>query len=340
MHVEEAADPRPIRRRPEQVAFLREELVRHLHARQVAQQHAVGVERSFRVSRGARCVDDDRGIVRRRVERREIRASADQLGMKVDGAGAAAGNGEHRGEVGQAVADRRELGDADLVGDDGLGAAVRQAEFERILAEEGEERHRDQARLPRRDMGDPRLRRLRQKDREPVAAPQAMGAQHIGEAVRELPYVGEGVALLAMALVEEDEGERAAALAIADIDADVVARRDLPAEPPDHLLVARCARQHRLLPPGMIAEGGTAAKRKDILSPVMANPIIVMAGPPEGRVPAIHVLRRSQKRRGCPAQGRARRQGSVDRMHSYSRCAIIPLGRSLAARSRPLRLPA
>src|SRR5260221_692424 len=58
----------------------------------------------------------------------------------------------------------------------------------------------------------------------------------------------------AMPLVEEDESEVVAALAVADIDADVVARRDLPAEPPDHLLVARCARQHRLLPPGMIAE--------------------------------------------------------------------------------------
>jgi hypothetical protein len=27
----------------------------------------------------------------------------------------------------------------------------------------------------------------------------------------------------------------------------------------------------------------------------MANPIIVMAGPPEGRVPAIHVFRRRKK---------------------------------------------
>ncbi len=236
----------------------------------------MGVERAFRVSRGSRRIDDDRGIVRRGVERGEIRAGPHQFGVEVDTA--AAGNGKHRRQIGQAVADRRELGDAGLVGDDGLGAAVRQAERQRILAEEGEERHRDEARLPRRDMGDRRLRRLRQQDREPVATPQAMGAQHVGEAVRELADVGEGEALLAMPLVEEDEGEAVAALAVADIDADVVARRDLPAEPPDHLLVARCARQHRLLPPGMIAEGGTAAKRKDILSPVMANPIIVMAG--------------------------------------------------------------
>src|SRR6202035_6088990 len=123
------------------------------------------------------------------------------------------------------------------------------------------ERQQHEPCLPRRVGGDRRLRRLRQQDGEPVAAPQAMRAQHIGEAVRQLADVGEGVALLAMVLVEEDEGEGVAALAVADIDADVVAWRDLPAELPDDLLVARRARQHRPLPAGMIAEARSLAKR-------------------------------------------------------------------------------
>jgi hypothetical protein len=49
--------------------------------------------------------------------------------------------------------------------------------------------------------------------------------------------------------------------------------------------------------------------------PPIIEPLHVMAG----LVPAIHALQSGKKRRGCPAQGRARRLRSVDDMHSYNR---------------------
>jgi hypothetical protein len=52
-HVEQAADPGPIRGRPEPVAGLGEEVLGHLHARQVPEQHAVAVERALGLPRRA-----------------------------------------------------------------------------------------------------------------------------------------------------------------------------------------------------------------------------------------------------------------------------------------------
>ena len=69
--VEKATDPRPVGRRPEMVAGLREELMRHLHAWQMAEQHAVRVQGPFWLAGRARRVDDDGRVLGQGVDRRE-----------------------------------------------------------------------------------------------------------------------------------------------------------------------------------------------------------------------------------------------------------------------------
>ena len=47
--IEQAADPGPVRRRPHQVAGLRKEIMCHLDIGQMAEQHAMGVQRALRI---------------------------------------------------------------------------------------------------------------------------------------------------------------------------------------------------------------------------------------------------------------------------------------------------
>jgi hypothetical protein len=75
-HVEEAAGPGPVGRGPEPVAVPRKELVRHLHAGEVSEQHPMAVQRPLRRPRRARGVDHHGGIVGRGVDGREVRACA------------------------------------------------------------------------------------------------------------------------------------------------------------------------------------------------------------------------------------------------------------------------
>ena len=85
-------------------------------------------------------------------------------------------------QIRQPVADFRELLPAAFVGHDRLGAGIGEAKLQRILAEQREQRHRHQAGAECREMGDRQFQRLRQKRRDAVAAHQAIGLQHIGEA--------------------------------------------------------------------------------------------------------------------------------------------------------------
>ena len=92
--VDQPADPGPVGRRPHQVAGLGQEVVTHLDIRQMAEHHAMGVQRALRISRGARGVDDHRGIVgrgidggkfrRRRLERRPERFGAGRRAVADD----------------------------------------------------------------------------------------------------------------------------------------------------------------------------------------------------------------------------------------------------------------
>jgi hypothetical protein len=75
--------------------------------------------------------------------------------------------------------------------------------------------------------------RLRQQDRDPIAAADAAGRQHIGEPIRGIaqPAIADLVDVAVRAHIEDCGAARIEPRpAVADVDADIVARRHLPAE--------------------------------------------------------------------------------------------------------------
>ena len=146
----------------------------------------MGVKCAFRVSGRARRVNDDRRIVRTgRDGRKILRSVLDRLPERFRaGMNRAAGDIDVL-QMRQTIADLRQLVPAALVGDDGLGAAVGKPELQRVLAEQREQRHRDQAGAERRQMCDRQLHRLREEHADAVAAHETIGLQRIGEAARQ-----------------------------------------------------------------------------------------------------------------------------------------------------------
>ncbi|KAG1443497.1 hypothetical protein G6F57_018084 [Rhizopus arrhizus] len=58
-HIQQAADPGPVGRRPHQLGVFGEELVRHLHAGQMPQQDAMRVQRALGLARGTGRIEDE-----------------------------------------------------------------------------------------------------------------------------------------------------------------------------------------------------------------------------------------------------------------------------------------
>ena len=154
----------------------------HLDAGQMAEQRAMRVQRALRVARGAGGVDDDGGIVGRCIDGGEFFRSIFDRGPERFGAGMDRAR-RHVDvlQIRQPVADLCEFLPAGLVGDHGLGAGIGQAKLQRILAEQREQRHRDQAGTKRRQMRDRQFQRLRQEHRDAVAAHEPIRLQHIGK---------------------------------------------------------------------------------------------------------------------------------------------------------------
>ncbi len=135
-------------------------------------------------------------------------------------------------QIRQPLADFAELVPAGLIRDDGFRAGIGEAEFQRILAEQREQRHRDEARTERREMRHRQFQRLRQKHADAIAALQAVRLQHVGEAAREIAQLVEAGVGDAAVRVEIDQRQfsRAIGMAVAGGGRDVEARRHLPAE--------------------------------------------------------------------------------------------------------------
>ena len=129
------------------------------------------------------------------------------------------------------------------VGDQRPGAGILQPVGDRVDAEQHRERQRDGAELVDGDVDRRDLRRLRQQDRDAVAARNAVGGEHIGEPVRGLAQraIGHLVDAAVGAHVEDGNAARFGLRpAVADVDADIVARRHLPAERTvERIVVAR-----------------------------------------------------------------------------------------------------
>ena len=207
-HVEQPADPRPVSRSPEQVARLREELMRQLHTRQMPKQHPMPMKRPLRTARGAGGIDNDRGIVRPGIDRRKHIGRPRQRVLKTDGPLRRAIDAEHQFQTRQPIAQRRHLCIARNVGHQHPGAAVAQPVFQRFGPEQGEQRDRDQPRLEAGDMGDRRLRRLRQQHGQPITALKPMRHQHIAEPVGQPPHLREGMTANRAVLLLDDQCHR------------------------------------------------------------------------------------------------------------------------------------
>ncbi len=183
--IEQSADPGPVRGRPHHVEGFRHEIMHHLDVRQVTEQHAMGVQGAFRISGGAGGVDDDGGIVGRGIDGGKFFRRG--LDRRPERSGARRGRlADHIDilQLRQPVADFCQFFPAGFVGHDRPGAGIGEAIFQRILAEQREQRHRHQAGAECGKVSDRQLQRLRQKRRDAVAANEPIGLQHIGKRAR------------------------------------------------------------------------------------------------------------------------------------------------------------
>ncbi len=99
-------------------------------------------------------------------------------------------------------------------------------------------------------MGIGGFRRLRQQDADAIAALYALGAKQVGGLVGPVAELAVGELSVAIrAGVDQRQPVRLSRRpAVADIDADIIEIRNVPAETAAQLLIGRCARQHgRLL---------------------------------------------------------------------------------------------
>jgi hypothetical protein len=156
--------------------------VGHLHAGQVAEQHAVAVQRALGRAGRAGGEDHHRRIVGTGI-----------LGVNSDAHRPRAGgnrrprprpvDGDQQFEQRQPRRQPGHLRKPGRIRDHGLGARRVQPVFQRFDAEEQRQRHRDRAELVDRHMGDGRLEGLRQEQRHPVAAHNALRSQRVGEGI-------------------------------------------------------------------------------------------------------------------------------------------------------------
>ena len=233
-HVEQPADPGPVGGGPVEIAGLREEVVRNLDARQMPEQHALRVQRPLRLARGAGRVDDERRVVRAGAHRRElVRSALERLLVVERAVRAPAIDHEHELQVREPVADGVHLGQIHAVGDQRPCTGVLQAEFERVLAEQHEQRDGDQPRLVERDVGDGRFRRLREQHPAPIAGRHPVRLEHVREPVRGALDVEKAIAPGAARFVLDDEGKRprvGVRVPVAGVDAHVVEVGNAPLE--------------------------------------------------------------------------------------------------------------
>ena len=153
-------------------------------ARQMAGQHAMGVQRALGRAGGARGEDHQRRIVGERIHHVERLAVLRHDRRQVFRVAGGAVRAEDGGEGGQGRADLGEPRQAGGIGDDGLRARSSKPIAQRIDAEERCQRHGDGAELVGGEMADNGLYRLGEKQGDAIAGRDAAGAERMGERVR------------------------------------------------------------------------------------------------------------------------------------------------------------
>ena len=92
-------------------------------------------------------------------------------------------------------------------------------------------------------MRDGGLGPLRQRDPDPVAAPDSERGERVREPIRVVGQLAEADAPRDLATVGDEDRDGVARLPLADVDADVHRRRHAPAEAGVELLVAQAHRR-------------------------------------------------------------------------------------------------
>ena len=233
-HVHQPGDPGPVRRAPEAVTRLRQEVVRELDARQMAQQRAVGVQRALGRARGPGGVDEQRGVVGARRRGHEPLIAARQQVVEAVGPAVPAGGGHHNvPQRRQAFQYRLDPGQCVVVHDHETGAAVTQPVFEGVWTEQAGHRNGYGAQLVRREVGHGSFGPLRQDDSDPVASSYAEPRQGVGQPVAQAPELPEGVlddGIRLLVVVNQRGPGGSRRVPVTDVDRDVVEPGHLPPE--------------------------------------------------------------------------------------------------------------
>ena len=199
----------------------------------MAEQHAVRMQRPFRRTGRARCVDHQRRVVGRGGDRREFGGGARQHRVEVLGPVRRSVDRPHNFERERSIANGRELGEPLRIADQCPCTGILQAIRNRLGSEEHRQRQRDGAELVDGDVAHRDGGALRQQQRDAITPLNAVGSERIGEPIRGFAQRAITHLLdLSAAAHIENSGPRRIALrpAVADVDPDVIARRDLPAE--------------------------------------------------------------------------------------------------------------
>lgn len=147
--------------------------MRHLHARQMADQHPVRMQRALGRSRRAGRIDHHRRLVGIGVARVQLRYLAQHHGIEAEHIPVRSVGRDDQRQARHVTPDRGQLGDPGRVGDEGPRARILEPVTQRVGAEQGGERQRDGADLVNRHMRDRHRRPLRQEDRDAVPCADA-----------------------------------------------------------------------------------------------------------------------------------------------------------------------
>ena len=211
----------------------------------------MGMQGTLGIPGRARGVDDQPRFLGRRIYRREgVPRGVDrrpEIGGPCRVAAPIGTHRQHQVQRWQLWPYRLHLRQVHCVGDQRPRTAVGEPELQRVLAEQREQGDRNQAGLPRRDVGNRRLHGLRHENAHPVAPFQAAADQNVGQPVGQLLQRPEGVFDRLAILVLDDQGDgvgAAAGVLVADVHPHVEAFGDLPAHEPADLIIGIGAREH------------------------------------------------------------------------------------------------
>jgi len=191
------------------------------------------MQRAFRRPGGAGRIDHQRRVDGRCGNRREVGGGARQHPVEILGAIRRSVDRANEFEIGRDLADDRELGQPLRTSDERPGTGIPQPIGDRLHPEQHGQRQRDGAELVDGDVAHCDGRPLRQQDRDPIAAPNAAGRERVGEPVRGFTQLAV-IHFFNFAIGPHVENRSTRRIdlcpAVADVDANIVARRNLPAE--------------------------------------------------------------------------------------------------------------